>query len=309
MKTYIRVLLILLLVVLLTGCGLAAQSAGLNLPDDQQNPPQQDTSQPPDVLQTPDGQGTQTDVQNTPDDTAQQEEAVSQAQVLWEEVMEGCWTAGDEQFAYFTWKDGRAAFYGGTWEDEKVIDKGAGLVIDFNQASDTCHITALWQENGEVQEIILDIAGIDNDGKVNITFQGETRTYSLGGLTYDDAYDSVHQGQVEYAGFEEIRQAWDPLCGRWTAAGNRVVDFDYNENGEPTIAIGEVDNDGRKGTFQKAMSPLTYELGAWNKLIFTYEEPFEIQEIYLDLSGLDRDGGINLRVGKEGEVYQLGRSY
>ena len=108
---------------------------------------------------------------------------------------------------------------------------------------------------------------------------------------------------------EEIRQAWDPLCGRWNAAGDVVVDFDYNEYGDPTIAIGKVDNDGRKATFEKAMSPLTYELGEWNKLIFRYEEPLDFKEIYIDLSGLDRDGSINLKQGEDGEVIQLGRNY
>ena len=233
------------------------------------------------------------------------EKAEKEAANLWEEFMEGCWTAGDEQFAYFTWKDGKAAFYGGTWEDEEVIDKGAGLIIDFDQDSDTCSITASWQENGEVQEILLDIAGIEKDGKVNITFEGETRTYALGGQTYDDAYDSAHQ--VEYAGFEQIRQAWEPLCGRWTGAGDMVVDFDYNEYGDPTIAIGKGDKAGKKGTFEKAMSALTYELGAWNKLIFSYEAPLEFKEIYLDLSGLDRDGSINMKDGEDGDVFQLGR--
>ena len=142
-------------------------------------------------------------------------------------------------------------------------------------------------------------------GKVNITFEGETRTYALGGPTYDDAYDSVHD--VQYAGYEEIRRAWEPLLGRWTAAGDRIIDFAYNGNGDPTITISQGENTGKTGTFEKAMSPLTYELGQWNKLIFSYEKPIEFREIYLDLSGLERDGSINLKQEADGDVYQLGR--
>lgn len=280
MKKYISVMLVMLLALSLAACGTDESS----------------------VTEPPEPTGENPAVQTGQESP---EQAEKEAANLWEEFMEGCWTATDEQFAYFTWKDGKAAFYGGTWEDENVIDKGAGLIIDFDQESEICNITASWAEAGEVKEIVLDIAGIEKDGKVNITFEGETRTYALGGLTYDDAYDSVHT--VEYAGFEEIRRAWELLCGRWIAAGDMMVDFGYNENGDPTIAIGKTDNEGKKAVFEKAMSPLTYELGEWNKLIFCYEDPLAFREIYLDLSGLDRDGSINMRQGADGDVYQLGR--
>ncbi|MBQ6901255.1 MAG: hypothetical protein IJN72_10455 [Firmicutes bacterium] len=280
MKKYISVMLVMLLALSLAACGTDESS----------------------VTEPPEPTGENPAVQTGQESP---EQAEKEAANLREEFMEGCWTATDEQFAYFTWKDGKAAFYGGTWEDENVIDKGAGLIIDFDQEKDTCNIKAAWQEDGEVQEIVLDIAGIEQDGKVNITFEGETRTYALGGPTYDDAYDSVHD--VQYAGYEEIRRAWEPLLGRWTAAGDRIIDFAYNGNGDPTITISQGENTGKTGTFEKAMSPLTYELGQWNKLIFSYEKPIEFREIYLDLSGLDRDGSINLKQEADGDVYQLGR--
>ncbi len=283
MKKWPVLLTVLLLIFSLAGCGSDQPAAGDGrLTDGQQQ--EQNPSGP---------------------DITDQEAAEAEAANLWEEAMEGCWTANDEQFAYFTWKDGKAAFYGGTWEDEDVIDKGAGLIIDFDQESDTCRITASWQEAGEVEEFILDVAGVEENGKVKITLEGETRTYALGGPTYDDAYDNVHD--VQYAGFEEICRAWEPLLGRWTAAGDRIIDFAYNENGDPTITITQRNAAGKTGTFEKAMSALTYELGEWNRLIFSYENPIEFKDIYIDLSGLDRDGSINLKEGANGDVYQLGR--
>ena len=68
--------------------------------------------------------------------------------------MEGCWTAANEQFAYFTWKDGRAAFYGGTWEEN-----GGELSLDLEMYSGNDYDESITQTLAGNYHAVIDADG------------------------------------------------------------------------------------------------------------------------------------------------------
>ena len=143
---------------------------------------------------------------------------------------------------------------------------------------------------------------------------GQTRQYAYGGVSYDDAYDSVHR--VEYAGYDEVSSLWDRLAGYWNSTDGFVV-FERGEDGTPAIAEGIWDaGSGRGfGTFEKAHSTIGYEPGDEIRLVFYYppieEEHIDgpqaglYQLVTLNLSGLERDGKIGVKMGDERQWMEL----
>ncbi len=302
MKKYIVLMMILLLVSVSAGCG-PADPAFVGGP---QNPDAEEPSGTQNDGEQQEGQDVQEDLAEAEART----EVQNQAQKLWEEAMEGCWTAADEQFAYFTWKDGVPSFYGGTWEDSGIIQRGAGTILSLQQKDAENYVmTVGWPPSATVMEVVLELSGLDRDGKVNLTVDGVTRTYAWGGISYDDAYDSVHT--VDYANFEEVCSFWEPIQGQWKLADGDA-ELGFNKNGEPTMMLnpaGEIS--GRTGVFGKAMSPIHSESGLWTELVFDYNPEGNLDAVwkvfYFDVGSLESSGKIYIRAEDTGEIFELRR--
>lgn len=189
---------------------------------------------------------------------------------LWE-TLRGCWTATDERFAYFTYEDGEPAFFGGIWESEALFRRGNGLVTGLVAHSDreyTVIVTYPPVEDGnaadeqETREMVwsfeLDVGreGIDETLRLNDA-DGVTRQYAWGGVSYDDAYDSVHD--IQYASFEEMQPLWSELTGYWNSEdGNRFVIFDQEDSNTLLFQEGVWDSGGGRGwgTYEKSMTAM-----------------------------------------------------
>lgn len=240
---------------------------------------------------------------------------------LWENLY-GCWTAADERFAYFTYQDGMPAFWGGVWESEAVFRRGSGLVTKLIPHSDreyTVTVTYPPVEDGnaadaqETREMVwsfeLDVGreGIDETIRLN-DFDGVTRQYAWGGVSYDDAYDSVHDFQ--YASFEEVRNEWIEMAGYWNGEDGRFVAFALD--GDALLfqeGVWESGGGRGWGTFEKAMVatghiPMEYiiyypPIGEenWNDCPL----PELSQPIYVDIIDLYTKRMLHIQIGEDGQ--------
>ena len=242
---------------------------------------------------------------------------------LWE-TLRGCWTAADERFAYFTYEDGEPAFFGGIWESEALFRRGNGLVTGLVAHSDREYtVTVAYPpvEDGkaadeqETREMVwsfeLDVGreGIDETIRLNDA-DGVTRQYAWGGVSYDDAYDSVHD--IQYASFKEVQPLWSELTGYWNSEdGNRFVIFDQEDSNTLLFQEGVWDSGGGRGwgTYEKSMTamgeipmefiiyyPTTGDENHIDGLLPELSQP-----VWLDITDLYTKERIHLKIGNYDE--------
>ncbi|WP_148509885.1 hypothetical protein [Hungatella hathewayi] len=250
------------------------------------------------------------------------EPARMDAAVLWEKL-EGCWTAADERFAYFTYDDVGPAFLGGIWESEAVWRRGSGHVTELKAHSDQEYSIIICyppvedgnaadeQETREMYVTLeLDIGRecVDETIRLNDA-DGVTRQYAWGGSSYDDAYDSVHD--IQYATFEEMQSLWGGLIGCWNSEDGRFVVFDQMDSDTLLFREGVRNAGGGRGfgTFEKAMTSIgdipikfiVYYPAIGEENLLDGPLPELSRPVYLDITDLYTRGILHLKIGESGE--------
>jgi len=124
--------------------------------------------------------------------------------VIWFRLL-GYWTAADGLFVGFMYHDGLLGVNCGVWEAggfdfAECIDATAtgeytvALTLRY-AATEGDEIIAAREER--IAEMLLDVSGLDNDGKINIQMEshgnGGAYTYAFGGFDSGAAYGSVHE--------------------------------------------------------------------------------------------------------------------
>lgn len=242
------------------------------------------------------------------------------AEELWQKL-DGCWTAADERFAYFTCDDYGPAFWSGQWENpipyRREAAKASADLTDLGDGLYTVEITyPPATEAADAQELrplsytlTLDLSGLERDGKISLKApEDQMRQYAWGGASYDDACDSVHD--VQYASFAEMQNLWGELDGYWDSEDGRFVVFGQTDDATLSFQEGMLDaGEGRgAGTFEKAMtamgeSPIQLivhypAIGEENQMDGPLPELF--LPVYLDTTALSSQGTLGIKIGDEG---------
>ncbi|MDR1961163.1 MAG: hypothetical protein LBQ16_02640 [Gracilibacteraceae bacterium] len=116
----------------------------------------------------------------------------------------GYWTAADNLFVGFVYRDGIPCVTYGVWETEGrgFGEFAGGVPMGDYEAALTVRFPAT--EANEIYDarpesmvtVFIEVSGLDNDGKINIKIKshgdGEYYTYAYGGATSEEAYRSVH---------------------------------------------------------------------------------------------------------------------
>jgi hypothetical protein len=120
-------------------------------------------------------------------------------------ILSGYWTATDDLYVAFLWKEGLPCVTYGIWDAGGI---GFGELVNADPMSDyefTLSISFPATEANEAAEareeftvtVFIDASGLDQDGKINIKIEnhGDSGyyTYAYGGATAEEAYRSVRQ--------------------------------------------------------------------------------------------------------------------
>ncbi len=162
----------------------------------------------------------------------------------------GYWHAADGRYFLLDMADSHTAYFEeGTWD---TSHQRGGYVEDLTLAGSVYQGTARYPEVAatEMEEqkpeesvaIQVDVSGLDNDGKINITVNGERYTCAFAGQTREEAY-AVHQqnmGDIVDAN-DPLAVLWRDLQGCWEADGTHFAEFSFRD-GEPVFYSGEWGN-------------------------------------------------------------------
>lgn len=241
---------------------------------------------------------------------------------LWQSLT-GCWTAADGRFAYFTYADGVPAYLSGIWESEAIFRRGSGTVSKFaahgngKYAITICYPPVTDDNAADVQEtrelyvtLELDLGREGIDETIRLTdSDGMTRQYAWGGVSYDDAYDSIHD--IQYATFEEMQSLWSELAGCWNSEDGCFVVFDQMDSNTLLFQEGVWDAGGGRGfgTFEKAMTSIgdipikfiIYYPAIGEENLVDGPLPELSQPVYLDITDLYTREALHLKIGESGE--------